>query len=119
MLVPEENPDPRLRARATLLRWLRTRHREGCALVRFSPALGPENWGLSGLAGRGYRLPLTEGILVPRHAGFSLSGDGPYPMSAHIANAPDGTAADGVVEDGSLTSLLWVTVSPCDEGIRP
>lgn len=119
MLVPEENPDPRLQIQATLLRWLRTKHREGYALVRFTPGLGPENWGLNGLANRGYRLPLTEGILVPRHAGFSLLEGGPYPLSAHITNIPNDITFDGVIKDGSLESLFWVMVSPFDEAVAP
>ena len=119
MLTPEENPDPRLQVLATLLRWLRTRHRKGYALVRFTPSLSPENWGLSGLANKGYRLPLTEGILIPRHAGYSLSEDGPYPMSAHITNIPNNITDDGVVEDNSLKSLFWVVASLCNEEACP
>lgn len=114
-MVPEENPDLSLMVRASLIEWLRTDAVDGCALVRFSPGLGPSDWGLSTLADRtladrGLRTPLEKGILIPRHAGFSLLRGGPYPMSAHVIMPPSQVRDDRIIGKDSLKSIFWVTV---------
>jgi len=119
ILVPEEAPDSRQQVKATLLRWLRMPQRDGYALVSFSPCLDQSNWGLSRLPGSAIALPLKRGILVPRHAGYSLIGDGPYPLHAHVTNVPEQIPANGILTRGSLRSLLWTLVYPYRHEDRP
>lgn len=112
ILLPEEDPDPRLQVKATFIQWLQMPQREGYALVQLTPALGPENWGLSRLIEKDIKLPLEKAILVPRHAGYSLVEGGPYPLSAHIVNVPEQLPENGLLREGSLRSLAWAMVYP-------